>query len=218
MKGMKIGVLLAMDAEYKAMARMDFNFPGKDVVVRVTGVGKVNAAMAATELILKEKPDCIISSGCAGGMLQGQKVSDFVIASATAYHDVWCGEPNALGQVQGSPMYFKSDPHMLEVAVEVAKAYDHPVQMGLIVTGDQFFISTEEDARILRLHPEALAADMESAAIAQVCAAYGVPFISLRIISDIHSSDEIQKETYEGFWNNLHQIRFRLLKEFINKL
>lgn len=215
---MKAGVLVAMSSEYERIAQLDFNNLGKDVVVKVSGIGKVNAAMAATELILKEKPDFVISSGCAGGMLPGQKVSDFVIASATAYHDVWCGEPNKVGQVQGSPLYFYADPHLLEVALEVAKAYDHPVQMGLTVTGDQFFISTEEDGRILRLHPEALAADMESAAVAQVCAAYGVPFISLRIISDIHSSNEVQKETYEGFWENLQQIRFRFLKEFIRRI
>ncbi|MDO5321901.1 MAG: 5'-methylthioadenosine/S-adenosylhomocysteine nucleosidase [Bacteroidia bacterium] len=215
---MKIGVLLAMDAEYEAMSQMDFDVPGKKVVTKVTGIGKVNAAMAATELILKEKPDYIVSSGCAGGMLPGQKVSDFVIASATAYHDVWCGEPNKIGQVQGRPLYFNADPHMLDAAVRTARSYDHPVQLGLIVTGDQFFISTEEDRRILAVHPEALAADMESAAAAQVCANYGVPFISLRIISDIHTSDEVQKETYAGFWDNLRQIRFRFLKEFINNL
>ena len=215
---MKIGVLLAMEAEYESIARMDFNFPGKDVIAKVSGIGKVNAAMAATELILKENPDCIISSGCAGGMLPGQKVADFVIASATAYHDVWCGRPNQTGQVQGCPLLFKADPHLLEVAVQVARTYDHPVQLGLIVTGDQFFISMEEDRRILGVHPDALAADMESAAIAQVCAAYGKPFISLRIISDIHTSDKVQKETYENFWGELEEIRFRLLKEFINKL
>ncbi len=215
---MKIGVLLAMEAEYESIARMDFNFPGKDVVTKVSGIGKVNAAMAATEMILNENPNFVISSGCAGGMLPGQKVADFVIASATAYHDVWCGEPNNAGQVQGCPLLFKTDPHLLKVAVQAAREYDHPVQLGLIVTGDQFFISTEEDRRILGLHPEALAADMESAAIAQVCAAYGKPFISLRIISDIHTSDKIQKETYENFWSKLEEIRFKFLKGFINKL
>lgn len=215
---MKVGVLVAMDTEYEYMARMDFDSPGKEVAVRVTGVGKVNAAKAATELIINEKPDCIISTGCAGGMLQGMKVADFVIASKTAYHDVWCGEPNALGQVQGSPLYFESDPHLLEVAVNVARKYDHPVQLGLLCTGDQFFISTAEDDRIRRVHPDVIAADMESAAIAQVCASCGVPFISFRIISDIHTSDEVQKQTYEGFWENLKQIRFRFLKEFINEL
>lgn len=215
---MKIGIILAMEAEYESIARMDFNFPGKDVVAKVSGIGKVNAAMAAAELIINENPDYIINSGCAGGMLPEQNVADFVIASATAYHDVWCGKPNQIGQVDGCPLLFEADPHLLEVAVQLAKAYDHPIHKGLIVTGDQFFISTEEDKRILGVHPEALAADMESAAIAQVCAAYGKPFISLRVISDIHTSDKIQKETYKDFWNKVEEDRFRFLREFINKL
>ena len=215
---MKIGILVAMDCEYEHLALLDFNNLGKEVTVRRTGIGKVNAAMAATELIINEKPDFIVSSGCAGGMLTGQQVGDFVVASRTAYHDVWCGEPNEVGQVYGCPPSFAADPHMLETAEKVAGRYGHPVRFGMICTGDQFFISTEEDDRIRRVHPEVLAADMESAAIAQVCDAYRVPFISLRIISDIHSSDEVQKETYEDFWSRLNAERFRFLEEFVKEL
>lgn len=215
---MKIGVLVAMDSEYEPIAQLDFEAPGKEVAVKVTGIGKVNAAMAATELILNEKPDYLVSSGCAGGMLQGQKVGDFVIGTSTAYHDVWCGRPNELGQVQGCPSFFRADGHMFDTAVNVAMKYDHPVQLGMICTGDQFFISTEEDDRIRSVRPDVIAADMESAAIAQVCYAFHIPFISIRIISDIHTSDEVQKETYDNFWSELKTIRFRFLKEFIKEL
>jgi len=160
-----------------------------------TGIGKVNAARAAAEAILKSGPDAIISSGCAGAIATGLHQFDIIIGTRTAYHDVWCGEGNRMGTVQGLPREFSSDPALLETARAAAPL----AREGLIVSGDQFFISLEEDRRILGLYPDALACDMESAAIAQVCHHYSIPFLAIRVISDVHASEEIQKRDYGNF-------------------
>ena len=55
---------------------------------------------------------------------------------------------------------------------------------GLLIAGDRFVATAAESAALRRLLPDALAVDMESAAVAQVCWDYGVPFAVMRTVSD----------------------------------
>lgn len=204
----KAGIIVAMDVELRALEKAGVKGAVK------SGIGKVNAARAATELILTGKPDFIINSGCAGGMDSRLSVGDFVVGSQCAWHDVWCGGSNPIGLVEGMPQRFDADPFLLSAA---SRLPGNPVQ-GLLVSGDQFYISQEEDSRIAALYPDVLAADMESAAVAQICHYYKVPFISFRAISDVHTSDKVQAETYEAFWKNIADSSFRLLMEYLSIL
>ena len=103
---MKIGVIIAMDIEYRKMCdalggRPQGIINGNEVVLWQCGIGKVNAAIGTINLITQHNPDCIISTGLAGGIDPSLEVTDVVVGSQTAYHDVWCGEGNEWGQVQG---------------------------------------------------------------------------------------------------------------------
>ena len=207
---MKKGLIVAMTSEYEALRRA-----GVTGVIK-SGIGKADAARAATEFILTEHPDCIINSGCAGGVGAGLHVCDIVVGSQTAYHDVWCGEGNLPGQVQGLPQRFDADPALLRAALSLQAA--QPVRSGLICTGDQFLTSPEDDARVLGIYPDALACDMESAAIAQVCRHYGVPFLSFRMISDVHGSGQDATALYKDFWQKVADDSFAFLKLLIDKL
>lgn len=207
---MKKGLIVAMTSEYEALRRA-----GVTGVIK-SGIGKADAARAATEFILTEHPDCIINSGCAGGVGKGLHVCDIVVGSQTAYHDVWCGEGNLPGQVQGLPQRFDADPALLRAALSLQTA--QLVRSGLICTGDQFLTSPEDDARVLGIYPDALACDMESAAIAQVCRHYGVPFLSFRMISDVHGSGQDATALYKDFWQKVADDSFAFLKLLIDKL
>ena len=207
---MKKGLIVAMTSEYEALRRA-----GVTGVIK-SGIGKADAARAATEFILTEHPDCIINSGCAGGIGAGLNVFDIVIGGQTAYHDVWCGEGNLPGQVQGLPQRFDADPALLRAALSLQTA--QPVRSGLICTGDQFLTDPEDDARVLEIYPDALACDMESAAIAQVCHHYGVPFLSFRMISDVHGSGQDAMALYKDFWTKVADDSFSFLKLLIDKL
>ena len=55
---------MAMDKELKQLQEV---FRNSDVLVQKCGIGKVNAALGAQRMINEFHPDCIISSGCAGG-------------------------------------------------------------------------------------------------------------------------------------------------------
>lgn len=55
---------------------------------------------------------------------------------------------------------------------------------GLIVSGDRFVCTSAESAVLRHALPDALAVEMEGAAVAQVCHEWGVPFAAIRTISD----------------------------------
>ena len=212
---MRTGIIVAMQSELESCKRAGFG------TVTLSGIGKVNAARAATELILSGKVDYIINSGCAGGLSPEVGLGDLVIAERCAWHDVWCGEPNEPGTVQGCPRYFEADRQLLETAQRLCldpESFRGSTHCGLVCSGDQFFISMEEDMRIRGLYPEVLACDMESAAVAQVCRHYGVPFLSFRIISDVHLNAEGQKESYAAFWNGISDCSFGFLKRLVESL
>lgn len=199
-----------MASELEALRRA-----GVDSVVQ-SGIGKAGAARAATEFILREHPDYIVNSGCAGGIGADVHVFDIVVGSQYAYHDVDCGEGFQPGQLQGEPQRFDADPALLHTALSLQA----PRQLhgGLICTGDQFLTTPEDDARVLGIYPDALACDMESAAVAQVCRHYGVPFLSVRIISDVHHSREAAEAGYRDFWKRIADDSFVFLKQLIDKM
>lgn len=209
---MKIGILTAMEKEASAIVEAIPQKLKAGLLTCNCGIGKVNAAIKAAEMISLNKPDFIMSVGCAGS-LGHMAPGDVLIADRVAYHDVWCGSDVGAGKVQGMPRYFNADEGLLSAARKLAASVPEggaSFCIGLLVTGDQFYISGEEDARIRELYPSALAADMESAAIAQACHIYGVPFLSARIISDTHTSSEIQQDTYANLWGSdmSHYVNF----------
>ena len=65
--------------------------------------------------------------------------------------------------------------------------------------------------------PAGLAVDMESAAIAQTCHIYGVPFVSFRIISDTPGVDN-HIEQYENFWGEMANRSFDVTRKFLSNL
>ena len=207
---MKAGLIVAMASELEALHRAGIQG------AKQSGIGKADAARAATELILTDRPDFIINSGCAGGIAPGLRLFDIVLGAQTAYHDVDCGEGFEPGQVQGQPRRFDADPALLGAALALQGG--HLLRSGLICTGDQFLSSPEDDARVLGIYPDALACDMESAAIAQVCRHYGIPFLSFRLISDVHGSLEEAQASYQDFWKTLADDSFTFLKQLLETL
>ena len=79
-----------------------------------------------------------------------------------------------------------ADPHaLLGPAVMQAFGIAAPqVHSGLIVSGDRFVCTSAESAVLRHALPDALAVEMEGAAVAQVCHEWGVPFAAIRTISD----------------------------------
>ena len=228
---MKIGIIIAMDKEFRRISELldglDVELDGgrkfvtgtmgeNELVLHQCGIGKVNAAIGASEMIRRYNPDLLVSTGCAGGGRTDMEVMDIVASTELAYHDVYCGEAmgkTVYGQVQGMPARYSSPSDL----VAKAKSVSPRVHAGLIVTGDWFVDSKEKMREIVSHFPEAAAVDMESAAIAQTCHIYGIPFISFRVISDIPLKDT-NAAMYHDFWNTVADHSFETTKEFLLKL
>ena len=213
---MKIGIILAMDTELHQWRQL---FNDGNVRVEKCGIGKVNAALGAQRMINEFHPDCIISSGCAGGNGDDINIQDVVVSAELCYHDVYCGkaidDTTVYGQVQGLPARYQADPHLLAKA----NALDCGVKIhpGLIVTGDWFVDSKDKMREIIGHFPDAKAVDMESCAIAQTCYINKVPFISFRVISDIPLRDTDASQ-YHNFWDTIAAHSFQVTKTFVESL
>ncbi len=209
---MKIGIIVAMDKELEQLREVVAGGSRRHcIVLQKCGIGKVNAAIGAMRMIETYHPDLIVSSGCAGGAADGLHIGQLVAGSTVAYHDVYCGPETAAGQVQGLPARYDAP------AALIAKAEAVGAKTGLIASGDWFVSSAAEMHAIKQRQPEAIAVDMESAAIAQVCHMNGVPFLSLRIISDLPLSDE-NIEQYADFWSQMANNSFQATKVFLARL
>lgn len=211
---MKIGIIVAMDKEFAQLKKVFGN--DSNIVLQKCGIGKVNAAIGATMMIEKHHPDVIISSGCAGGADPLLNVGDVVVAMETTYHDAYCGDNCAYGQIMGMPKrYILSD--KLIAIVQQFGSDCHAITMGLMVSGDWFVDSREKMREIMQHFPEAKAVDMESCSIAQVCYTFGVPFVSFRIISDVPLKDH-KAEMYFDFWERLADGSFEVTHRFVERL
>ena len=185
------------------------------VVLLQCGIGKTNAATGVTNLIMTFHPDCVISTGVAGGIDTKLDVMDVVIGKDVCYHDVYCGDNCDPGQVQGLPKFFNGDERLVSLATSLDT--DVHIVPGLICTGDQFVTNRDELDVIKEKYPQGLAVDMESAAIAQVCHLWNVPFLSFRIISDTPGV-KAHFEQYLNFWDTMADKSFAVTKEFLGRI
>ncbi len=227
---MKIGIITAMSSEQKQLANQLENpterkegpftytegtIKNNTIILMQCGIGKVNAAAGAVEMIRNFAPDCIISTGVAGGIDSCLNVMDVVVSSRIVYHDVWCGEGNAYGQIQGLPLYFTGNETLFQCAISLDT--ETAIHGGLICSGDKFITDRQELETINANFPEGLAVDMESASIAQVCHLYEVPFISFRIISDTPGAEK-HLEQYKNFWGEMADRSFHVTEAFLKAL
>jgi adenosylhomocysteine nucleosidase len=160
---------------------------GHDVVAVLSRIGKVAAATTATALIERFQVGRIVFTGVAGGLAPGVKVGDVVVADSFLQHDM---DASPLFPRHEVPLYgtsrFASDAVLTDL-LEAAARKALPgasLHRGLVVSGDRFVATTTESRALQAALPEALAVEMEGAAIAQVCHDYGVPFAAVRTVSD----------------------------------
>ncbi len=160
---------------------------GQEVIAVLSRIGKVAAATTATALIERFGVDAIVFTGVAGGLGPDVRVGDVVVADAFLQHDL---DASPLFPRHEVPLYgrsrFATDAALTARLAQAARAAlpGAGFHQGLIVSGDRF-VSTTGEARALQAElPDALAVEMEGAAIAQVCHDYGVAYAAVRTVSD----------------------------------
>ncbi len=160
---------------------------GKDVLLVVCGVGKVNAAAGACAAIAKGA-DVILNFGVAGGLNEKTEVSEVYVIDKAVQYDFDCVQLNGkeIGTLDGEEENF--------LPLCVPEKLDFPRRA--LGTGDRFNDSPADH----KLLTEQLGCDireMEAGAIAQVCKYAGVPFVSVKAISDVYgmgsTTDQFRK-------------------------
>lgn len=190
---------------------------GRPVVLALCGIGKVAAATTATVLAERFGVRGIVFTGVAGGLGEDVQVGDIVVAEACVQHDM---DASPLFPRFEVPLYgralFETDPALTGHLAQAAHAtlQDLPalvpaadlgrfdlqapqVHCGLLASGDRFVASRQEAALLRAAVPDALAVDMESAAVAQVCADYRIAFAAVRTVSD--RADETAHVDFPAF-------------------
>lgn len=166
---------------------------GVPVLIATCGIGKVHAA-ALTQALLERGAAAVLFTGVAGGVDPTLRVGDLVVAERALQHDV---DVTALGYARGQVpgcegVAWTADPDLRErvrgAAAAVAAAEGLRVVVGTVASGDRFVADPAEVAR-LRAAFGAACAEMEGAAVAQVCAAWGVPWAVVRSVSDTADHD-----------------------------
>lgn len=224
-----IGVVVAMEKEFRLLPDILENkeeirdavfravvgiVGGHRVIYALSGIGKVAAAVCAGELICRYRPDYLINIGVSGGLGRNVAIHDTVVSSAVCYHDVSCGADIAWGQVQGFPLYYPVSEDLLALF----RSLPVPVREGVVCCGDRFLSSSEEQDFVRRTFPDAVAVDMESAALAQVAYIYRVPFIAVRIISDIAGEGRDNFAEYMDFWRKASPATFSILERVFDAM
>lgn len=190
---------------------------GVEVVAVVSGIGKVAASTTATLLLDRFGVDGIVFTGVAGGLGQGVRVGDVVVATSLLQHDMDASPLFPRHQVPGHPVSgwatASAWTHCLAQAAQATlgklpeligpeaiqrQALHQPrVHQGMVVSGDRFVCTrTESEALRARL-PQALAVEMEGAAVAQVCADFQRPLALVRTVSD--RADDDAHRDFMGF-------------------
>lgn len=161
---------------------------GAPVVLVLCGIGKVAAALTTTLLAERYAPQALVFTGVAGGLGDGVRVGDVVVAEALLQHDMDASPlfPRFEVPLTGRSR-FGTDAALTAALVTAAQALGDTapaLHRGLVISGDRFVSAAAECSALLQVLPEALAVEMEGAALAQVCHDLGLPFAVLRTISD----------------------------------
>jgi adenosylhomocysteine nucleosidase len=201
-------VLARMPDEQKTVvAGREFwvgHWHGHEVVAVLSRIGKVAAATTTTALIERFGVSRIVFTGVAGGLAPHVNVGDVVVAREFIQHDMDASPLFPRHEVPLTGMTrFAADIALSDALAAAAPLAlqdmlaslpqaewlnldltNAQVHQGLIASGDRFVSQTTESQVLQRDLPDALAVEMECAAMAQVCHDYGVPMAAVRTISD----------------------------------
>jgi adenosylhomocysteine nucleosidase len=211
------GILCAIPEELAALAtRLDLHaeaqahgptriwrgrLGGAELFVALSGIGKVNAAAAATLLLSAYDVGRLIFCGVAGGLAPDLPVGSVLLADRLAIHDyglMAAGQftPTASGIIPiGAPPLTELSPVLAEtarvfdqLAIAVGPHLAAPVRRGGVLTGD-YFLNCAETRAALRARYGADAIDMESGAVLQIAEAWNTPLYVIRTLSDLAGAE-----------------------------
>ncbi len=227
----KIGIIIADDMEYapfipiaeKYGAESDtllgrqchrFSLINGDNILDVMtvhcGIGKVNAA-AATAFAIKDGCDYIVNTGLSGGINHIGKDMITLPDRLLEYDFDLTVLGYGFAEKPQQDYIYEADGRLNDIFREVCPN----AQIGTMVTGDKFVSDSRLKSELIERF-NAVSCDMESAAVASVCHAAGVPFTAVRRISD--DAGEDAGESYRGMNNRAEATLAEIVMDGLNVL
>ena len=186
-----------------------------EVVVAQCGIGKVFAALCAEAMILRYGVGRIINTGVAGTLCDRLGLLNIAVSTAVVQHDMDTsplGDP--VGLISGiNLVQIPADKALCDLICRAAKKLGTPCLQGVIASGDQF-IADPKKKEFIRNTFDAIACEMEGAAIGQVCYANGVPFVVVRCISD-NADDRAGSMDYPELCKHAAEQSQKLIQEIL---
>ena len=198
------------------------NLDGHPAVVAVAGIGKVNAAVCATTMILRYSPGIVINTGVAGALDPALDVGDTAVADAAIEHDLDYG---VIGDPRGIIFYpdgtsgivIPTDREVADGLYAAAEDAGLHVLRGTVASGDIFVSYPETKAAIrAQFGDDVRVCEMEGAAIVHVCRLFGVRCGVLRSVSD--RADGSAETDYYKFVESSARVAAGVLRRFISSL
>ncbi|HKM04989.1 MAG TPA: 5'-methylthioadenosine/adenosylhomocysteine nucleosidase [Lachnospiraceae bacterium] len=188
----------------------------KDVVVAVCGIGKVFAATCAQTMILKFNPEVILNIGVAGTLTNKLGIADIAIADNMVQHDMDTspiGDP--VGLISGiNIIQIPCSQSIVDIIEKCVDELGIHFEIGTIASGDQFVVDKNRKDRIVKEF-DAIACEMEGAAIGQVCYINKVDYAVIRAISD--SADGNSHMDYAEFTIKAAENSTKVINQFIHR-
>jgi adenosylhomocysteine nucleosidase len=178
----------------------------------LSGIGTIRAAAATEATIALHQPAAILNFGCTGSHQRDINIGDVVIGTRSVAHATMVIGPDGTsrfdlhdGQEAPSPgeTGIASDPALVTIARDAAAGWtpepwhgatgSNPlprVHEGVVASADIWTQSHEGIAALAERH-RSLCEDMEAGAIATICHLHGVPFLTIKDISN----NELQQVT-----------------------
>ena len=159
------------------------NYNSTPLVAIISGVGKVNSAIATQFAIDKFKPSLVINAGICGGLDKSMEVLDTYLCDSAVEYDF------DLSRIDNVPIGKLEEYETPIIPFETILFDNYTYKT--VASGDHFYDEDEEANLILNMG--ATLKDMESGAIAHTCNRNNQKLVIIKCLSDVRGKDAIRQ-------------------------
>ncbi len=165
---------------------------GKDVILSISGIGKVSAALTTQKIIDNYNPDFILNFGTCGGMNNSVEILKYYAIKECCQFDF------DLRELDGVPLGYIQEYNRAYFPCETNSLNFLP--SSILASADRFTNDVNDINSINEIGCSLR--DMEGGAIAQVCLSNNIPLYMIKGVTDVYGSRTAQEQFYE----NLKQV------------
>lgn len=161
------------------------NYEKINIFISISGIGKTNAAIAATQIIEKYKIQFLFNIGTVGTINKSNKIADLFLIENFTYFDVDVTKFNySYGQIPKMPKWYKIDKNLNQKLKSFFDGKSLEIKNSNLASGDQFLDLTKIQIlkNITNFNCDLI--DMEAASYAQTAYVLNCHFAAFKVVSD----------------------------------